>query len=100
MSWFGGLTFFLPQSELARRTHEGDIARETAKKYKRELDATRKDAVGMVQVMEGLERQLKIYADQEQNAINIVRDANERVEKAVLLSEQAKAAEAMQRYGP
>ena len=51
----------------------------------------------MVQVMEGLERQLKIYADQEQNAINIVRDANERVEKAVLLSEQAKAAEAMQR---
>lgn len=85
------------QAELARRTHDGDSAREAAKKYKRELDATRKDAVGMVQVMEGLERQLKLYADNEQRADSVVRAANERVEKALLVSEQARAAEKTQR---
>lgn len=52
----------------------------------------------MVQVMEGLERQLKIYADQEQTMSDTVRDANDRVESALLLAEQAKASEAIQRF--
>lgn len=51
----------------------------------------------MVQVMEGLERQLKLYADNEQRADSVVRAANERVEKALLVSEQARAAEKTQR---
>ena len=55
----------------------------------RELDSTRKDAEGMVQVISSMERQNADFSAREEATMKLAGESKERVEQAMLEMEQA-----------
>ncbi|KAJ1423361.1 hypothetical protein B484DRAFT_420672 [Ochromonadaceae sp. CCMP2298] len=78
---------------LLTRTRELDSANETLGKLRVEYQTTRGDAEGMLQVMTGLERQLKEYAEREAMVERQEREGREKIEETLTVREQFNARE-------
>ncbi|CAM9212001.1 unnamed protein product, partial [Laminaria digitata] len=85
------------QGLLAARGQEADSNGDTARKMQRELDATRRDAEGMLQVMSGMERQIAELSSREESTTSTARESKQKVEDALLARDQARALEIQSR---
>ena len=81
------------QGWLASKTQEAESAHESARKLSRDLDTTRADNEGMLQVMSGMEKQLNDFAAREEQVAQVSKDAKEKVENALLARDKAVARE-------
>ena len=79
---------------LLKKSQELDSVTESQRKLRTEYQSTRQDAEGMLQVMGGLERQLAEYVSREEEVNNVVRDAKEKADTAIIERDKAMAREA------
>ena len=76
------------KNQLAVKTTEFENTQEVLRKLRREYQATRQDAEGMLQVMSGLERQVADYASKEEEFYKLTRECKDKVEESIILKEQ------------
>lgn len=76
-------------NQLLNKSQELDMTQETLRKLRNEYQSTRQDAEGMLQVMAGLERQVKEYSMREEQVNRLAHDSKERIEEALIIKEQA-----------
>eukprot|EP01033_Poteriospumella_lacustris_P008562 gene8562-6161_t len=77
------------QLTLMAKTQELDHVSEALRKVRMEYQSTRQDAEGMLQVMGGMERQLNEYAAKEEQMDKAIREAQEKMQQALIVQEQA-----------
>jgi myosin protein heavy chain len=77
------------QLALMARTQDLDNTNEALRKLRLECQSTRQDAEGMLQVMGGMERQLNEYAAKEETMDKAIREAQEKMQQALIVQEQA-----------
>ncbi|CAN0126190.1 unnamed protein product [Ectocarpus sp. 6 AP-2014] len=82
---------------MAARGQEADINGDRARKLQRELDSTRRDAEGMLQVMSGMERQIADFSSREESTTSLAKESKQKVEDALLARDQARALEIQSR---
>jgi chromosome segregation ATPase len=75
---------------LSTKTHELDSANDVVRKMRSELQSTRQDAEGMLQVMVGLERKLNDYGARESEVEQLAKDSKEKFEEALTIKEQVR----------
>lgn len=85
------------QGLLAARSQEADGNGDRARKLQRELDATRRDAEGMLTVMSGMERQIAELSGREESTSSLAKESKKKVEDALLARDQARALEVQSR---
>eukprot|EP00752_Nemacystus_decipiens_P012773 g11312.t1 len=85
------------QGLLAARGQEADANGDRARKLQRELDSTRRDAEGMLQVMSGMEKQIADLSSREESNNGIAKESKQKVEDALLARDQARALEIQSR---
>jgi len=85
------------QGMLASKTQEAESANENVRKLARDLETTRSDNEGMLQVMSGMEKQLNDFAAREESVAQVARDSKEKVENALLARDKAVAREVQSR---
>lgn len=76
--------------QLLNRSQELEIAQDTIRKLRNEYQSTRQDAEGMLQVMSGLERQVKEYSLREEQVNRLSMESKERIEEALIIKEQVR----------
>ena len=76
-------------SQLLQRTEELEACEEVVRKLRREYQSTRQDAEGMLQVMQGLERQVSAFAEREEDVERLAAESRVRVEEALVARDQA-----------
>jgi chromosome segregation ATPase len=76
------------KTQLTAKTNEFETTQEVLRKLRREYQATRQDAEGMLQVMSGLERQVANYVSKEDEFHKLTRECKDKVEEAVSFREQ------------
>ncbi|CAM9333373.1 unnamed protein product, partial [Ectocarpus sp. 4 AP-2014] len=85
------------QGLMAARGQEADMNGDRARKLQRELDSTRRDAEGMLQVMSGMERQIADFSSREESTTTLAKESKQKVEDALLARDQARALEIQSR---
>ncbi|CAM9783522.1 unnamed protein product [Scytosiphon promiscuus] len=85
------------QGLVAARGQEADVNGDRARKLQRELDSTRRDAEGMLQVMSGMEKQIADFSSREESTSVLAKESKQKVEDALLLRDQARALEIQSR---
>ncbi|CAM9903980.1 unnamed protein product [Pylaiella littoralis] len=85
------------QGLLAARGQEADVNGDRARKLQRDLESTRRDAEGMLQVMSGMERQIADLTSREESTASIAKESKQKVEDALLARDQARALEIQSR---
>ena len=76
------------KNQLTAKTTEFENTQEILRKLRREYQATRQDAEGMLQDMSGLERQVADYASKEEEVYKLTRECKDKVDEAIILKEQ------------
>lgn len=76
-------------SQLLQRTEEVESCQDIIRKLRREYQSTRQDAEGMLQVMQGLERQVAAFADREKDVERMAAESRVKVEEALISRDQA-----------
>ena len=79
---------------LLQKTKELDAANDLCRKLKKEYQATRQDAEGMLQVMGGLEKQVAEFSSREAEVEKLARESMGRVDAATNAKEEATTREA------
>ncbi|CAM9940379.1 unnamed protein product, partial [Ectocarpus sp. 13 AM-2016] len=67
------------QGLMAARGQEADMNGDRARKLQRELDSTRRDAEGMLQVMSGMERQIADFSSREESTTSLAKESKQKV---------------------
>ncbi|CAM9297957.1 unnamed protein product, partial [Chrysoparadoxa australica] len=81
------------QGQLGARSAEAEAAAAEVRRLTRDLDAVRGDAEGMLQVIGGMESQLKEYQSVEEETARMAAESKTKVEDALLARDQARALE-------
>jgi chromosome segregation ATPase len=76
------------KSELNKKSIENDSLQEVLRNLKREYQATRQDAEGMIHVMGSLERRVSEYASKEEETNSKIKDWRSKMEDALTLKVQ------------
>jgi chromosome segregation ATPase len=76
-------------SQLLHKTEELDAAQGVVRRLNREYQSARQDAEGMLQVMQGLERQVAAYADREKEVERVASENKSRIEDVLIARDQA-----------
>ena len=79
--------------QLLKSNQDLNFSQESLRKLKREYQATRQDAEGMLQVMSGLERQLTDFSAREADMERRMKENKDILENALLVKDQAIARE-------
>ena len=77
-------------TQLLQKSQELEVSQETLRKLRNEYQSTRQDAEGMLQVMAGLERQVKEYSHREEQVNKLAYESKERIEEALIIKEQVR----------
>lgn len=75
-------------SSLLQKTEELDNAQDIIRKLRREYQSTRQDAEGMLQVMQGLERQVAGFAEREREVERSALETKTRMEEVLIQRDQ------------
>lgn len=78
------------KTQLNSKTAEFESTQEILRKLRREYQATRQDAEGMLQVMSSLERQVADYAAKEEEVAALSRECKEKVDDALTARDQVR----------
>jgi chromosome segregation ATPase len=85
------------QGQYAAKAHDAESIAAELRRTRRELDAVRADAEGMLQVMTGMEKKLAEHASREEATAALALESKTKVEDALLARDQARALETQAR---
>jgi chromosome segregation ATPase len=77
-------------SQLLQKTEELDGAQDLVRKLRRECQTTRQDAESMLQVMQGLERQLAAFSEREKEVERIASENKNKMEEVLIARDQVR----------